>query len=519
MALRNRSYWKERFEDLNERLLNIGEDYIPHMEISYEKAISNIQKEIEAFYQRFAKENELSYDDAKKLLDSHQRKEFQLTLEEYIQKGKENALDQRWMKELENASTIYRMDRLKALQLQMRQQIELLEAQKDKDFHEVLSKVYADGYYHTVYEIQTGLGVGSVFATLDIDKIQKVLVRPWAPDGKNFSQRIWGDDRTNLLYQLETRLTQGIIRGEGADSIIRDISKAMNTSRSAARRLVLTENAFFASASRLDAYKELDIEQYEYVATLDLKTSSICRSMDGMVFKKSEYKVGLNAPPLHVYCRSTTVPYFDDEFTYDEERAARGENGKTYYIPADMKYEDWYEQYVKTNPNMLLQERMLKNQYSDQKQYENYKKVLGKNAPKSFDKLRELKYNNSEEWNRLRQSFVDQPIRDKIQSDEQIKTIEIDKQGKHILGHKNYIEGRSYLTISLEEAQELVNKYAGTGEIRRTAAGAWNNKETIKADIDVGVFVDSNTNTESITNSFTIHYSKKGTHIVPSRRR
>lgn len=403
--MQNSEYWKGRFEALNEQLLHIGEESIPYIEKRYDVAISNIQKEIEVFYRRFAVENELTYAEAKKILDSDQRQEFQLILEDYIQKGIENAIDQRWMKELENASTIYRMDRLKALQIQMRQQIELLEAEKEKKIHEVLEKTYEQGYYHTVYEIQKGIGAGSAFAVLDATKLEKVLSKPWAPDGKNFSQRIWGDDRTTLLYQLETRLTQGIIRGEGSNGIVKDISRALKSSKNAARRLVLTESAYFASDSRLDAYQALEVEQYEFVATLDLKTSSLCRSMDGKVFNRSEYKVGLNAPPLHVYCRSTTVPYFDDEFTYGEERVARGENGKTHFLPADIKYPDWYEQYVKTNPNMQKQERMLRNLYFDQKLYENYKRVLGSDVIKSFDMFRNLKYNNPDEWNLIKTTY------------------------------------------------------------------------------------------------------------------
>lgn len=93
--------------------------------------------------------------------------------------------------------------------------------------------------------------------------------------------------------------------------------------------------------------------------------------------------------------------------------------------------------------------------------------------------------------------------------------IEVGKQGKHILGHNNYIEGRSYLTISLEEAQELINKYAGTGEIKTNSKGEWDKKETIKTNKEIGVNVSILDGSENKTNSFKIHYSKKGTHIVP----
>lgn len=62
--------------------------------------------------------------------------------------------------------------------------------------------------------------MGSAFAILDTDIIQKVLVKPWASDGENFSPKKWGDDRMTLLYPLETRLTQGIIHVGDAEKII-----------------------------------------------------------------------------------------------------------------------------------------------------------------------------------------------------------------------------------------------------------------------------------------------------------
>lgn len=108
-------------------------------------------------------------------------------------------------------------------------------------------------------------------------------------------------------------------------------------------------------------------------------------------------------------------------------------------------------------------------------------------------------------------------IRAFIQSDAQPKTIESGKQGKHILDHNNYISGRSYLTISLEEAQTLVEQYAGTGEVAITEGLKWKNKEIIRTNHVVGVDVDQVTGEGVETTDFKIHYSKKGVHIVPYR--
>ena len=106
--------------------------------------------------------------------------------------------------------------------------------------------------------------------------------------------------------------------------------------------------------------------------------------------------------------------------------------------------------------------------------------------------------------------------REYIKSEQQSLKIEVGKQGKHILGHNNYIEGRSYLTISLDESQELINKYAGTGKLDFTQKGDWAKKELIVHDKDIGFSINNVTGEKTVTNRFKIHYSKKGTHIVPT---
>ena len=136
----------------------------------------------------------------------------------------------------------------------------------------------------------------------------------------------------------------------GADpqKAIDALAKKMNTSKHNAGRLVMTEEAYFSSTAQKEAFQELGVEQFEIVATLDSHTSEICRMMDGKHFLMTDFQPGATAPPFHVYCRSTTVPYFDDDFGQIGERAARDEEtGKTYYIPDDMKYQDWEDTFVK----------------------------------------------------------------------------------------------------------------------------------------------------------------------------
>ena len=91
------------------------------------------------------------------------------------------------------------------------------------------------------------------------------------------------------------------------------------------------------------------------------------------------------------------------------------------------------------------------------------------------------------------------------------------KQGKHIKGHNNYIEGRSYIIISSEEVQKLINKYAGTGMLIRTKNGKWAKQEVITTNTLIGYDVNDISGAETATKAFKIHYSNKGTHIVPKK--
>ncbi len=144
--------------------------------------------------------------------------------------------------------------------------------------------------------------------------------------------------------------------GQEPQKAIDALARKMQTSRTNAGRLMMTEQAYFSSAAQRDCFSDLGVERFEIVATLDSHTSEICQQADGEVKPMSDFEPGVTAPPFHVNCRSTTVPYFDDEFSLGGERAARDEDGKTYYVPADMTYKEWREKFVGGGDKSGLQE-------------------------------------------------------------------------------------------------------------------------------------------------------------------
>lgn len=340
--MNNSEYWKKRFEILEKSAVSKGASYYSSLEEEYRRASKSIESEISTWYTRFATNNQITLSEARKLLNSSELAEFKWTVQEYIKFGEENALNGQWMKQLENASARVHISRLEALKVQMQQQMEVLYGNQTDGIDTLARKIYSDGYYHTAFEIQKGFNVGWDLQSLNEKQLSKVLNKPWTADNQTFRDKCW-KQKTDLVSTVSTELTQAIMRGDSPDKAIKTISEKFDVAKNKAGRLVMTESAFFASEAQKDCFNELNVERFEIIATLDSHTSQICQDLDGQVFDMKDFQAGVTAPPFHPWCRSTTVPYFEDNFT---ERAARDAEGNTYYVPSTMKYADWKESFV-----------------------------------------------------------------------------------------------------------------------------------------------------------------------------
>lgn len=255
-------------EALEEGQYQKGTRYLQDVQEQYRKAINETVQDIEHWYRRLADNNGISLAAARKLLKKDELNEFHWSVEQYIKAGRENAVNQRWMKELENASAKYHISYLQAMKLQMQQHAELLAAEFEGGMTEFLHKSYGDQYYRTAFEIAKGTGVGSNLTQLDKRKVEALLKKPWAQDGKNFSDRIW-DNKEKLVRELHRELAQNIIRGESPDKAIERLAKTMNVSRNQAGTLVLTELSAISSEAQRECFKELGVREFLVVETLD----------------------------------------------------------------------------------------------------------------------------------------------------------------------------------------------------------------------------------------------------------
>lgn len=341
--MNNADYWRGRFSILEDSAHREAQQTIQAMEEMYLDAQRSVQKEIESWYARFADNNQISLTDARKWLTAGQLEEFHWSVEQYIKIGEQAGLDAAWLKKLENASTRFHISRLEAVQTGIQQQLELLYGNQVDSLDALLKKVVGNGYTHTAFEVQKGVGLGWDITGLDQKKLETLLSKPWTTDGRTFRDRCWLN-KNDLVGSVSKSLTQGLLRGDSPAKITTAIQKQFGVHRYKAGRLVNTETTYFNAVATKECYKDLDVEMVEIIETLDSHTCSICGGLDGKVIPISQYEPGVTVPPFHPNCRGTTAPAIDPK--YAGERAARNADGDVYYVPANMKYADWVQTFV-----------------------------------------------------------------------------------------------------------------------------------------------------------------------------
>ncbi len=492
-------------QELNKKLLEL-----------YENASNDIRKQINDFYNRYATENNLTFDEATKIINKKEFKEWKKSLDEYVKEYETEADPQRAAElkaRVDARAYQSRITRLEAVNMQIEGAVNELYfgalTEMNKDFSKVLEQSFASKTADLAEHFNIDMKFSQKYFSEKM--VEDVISYPWC--GNHFSDRLW-KNKENLIFNLRDILSRGLQNGTSLPQMAKEMADKTGQSFKTAYNLVESETTHFHEEANFRAYEAAGIEKYQFWSEHELTVCGECAALDMQVFDVKDRKEGVNAPPIHNHCRCITVEYDPNE---KEDYIASGLEP-----PKDREtWKQWYDSEVQKRGKEAVENdiKMHKNRSADEKQYKEYTEILGKkNMPKNLDEFQKLKYNDSEGWGNLKLNYSDEKLKNKLRSDETSKNIEIGKQGKHIRGHNNYIEGRSYLTISEEETQKLVNKYAGTGAIQRDSNGKWNNKEIVTVTKCVGVNVDFKTGKESETNRFVIHYSKKGTHIVPIRK-
>lgn len=362
----------------------------------YRQALTHIQKDIDALYARFADDNGLTYVEASQLLQGSEYRVWRMDIEDYLKQYKDTG-DKAILQELNILAMRSRITRLDKLYTETLVHLADLTKKAEDAIDKYFPTVYQDFYYHSLYDIGQKIGLRAAVTAVDDKQVLSILKTPW--NGKNYSQRIWKDN-AQLGKAIKDVVTQATHRGTDIETLSRLVSRRMDVGVSNARRLVRTELNFTENRAAFDSIKEAGMKYYCFSATLDRRTSATCRDHDGRVYSIDEYQPGSTAPPLHPNCRSTIAgSLYGPDKKKTGTRIARNDKGKTYYVPADMTYEDWENIFV----NQTLSLDTWKTAREDdiiklQEVPNNWKLILGEHTLADDIKAANPKYSQGTEY-------------------------------------------------------------------------------------------------------------------------
>ncbi|MCM1463574.1 MAG: minor capsid protein, partial [Bacteroides sp.] len=199
----------------------------------------------------------------------------------------------------------------------------------------LLGGIAKTAYRRTIYDLQVGTGtLGAAFDVFPESRITQILKMNWS--GRNYSARIYADVN-DMGTKLKQTLLEAMFTGESEHKIAEKVAQRWRIGYRDAKRLIRTETTYIANRAELESYKSAGIKEYTFTAVLDSRTSEVCAELDGKRFAVDKAKVGVNLPPMHPYCRSTTVAVIEDELFDLSDEELNEELG----LNEDVSFEEW----------------------------------------------------------------------------------------------------------------------------------------------------------------------------------
>ena len=312
----------------------------------YQEAKTYLDKEINKIFDKFQRDYGLSQVDARQVLKNMKDKKDLNELRKVLEARPNDPNIQRLLADLDSPAYSFRMKRLERLSDDLDRMRESIYHSEKTGSDAFYSNLMKDSYYKATFDLQQQTGLAYGFSGLPESEIKHLQSFSWVGDGSTYSTDIW-KNTGKLTSSIKDELLMSLMTGRDTRETAQAIAERFNVGQNDARRLVRTESAFFHNQMELLSYEEADIEKYIFVAVLDKRTSRICQEHDNQVYDRDKANPGVNCPPMHPWCRSTTVGYDEDaDYSKLKRRARNPVTGKTELVPADMTYKEWYSKYV-----------------------------------------------------------------------------------------------------------------------------------------------------------------------------
>lgn len=416
--MNTKEYFEKRALQTEKHSKDRGEKYLDELKKSYEDIEKQIQNDISKWYKKYADTDEsISNINARKPLKHEELKEY---LEEIKNRIENSNLSDEDKQKLKQGYLSSKLNRLESLLKQTELNLKILTKDYENSSKEHLAENYKQSYSeaaHSLYDCPT-VDFDLTFDRFDNRAIEQIVNTKWS--NKDFSERIWVH-YSNMASDLQGILNVGIALGYSVDKMSRQIRDRMDVNFSNAKRLIRTESNYILSEATQRLYENVGLEKYQFLATLDFRTSEICQSLDGKVFEVSRRQIGLNCNPMHPNCRSTTIPYLEEYQDEGDTRLARDMDGKNYKVPANMDYKAWYESMSENKKDVILPTEGNLNEHKVTKKA----KAQEKYTQEEVDKATEWYVSGNGQW-------INQYLRgnsDIIPTKEELELIDAIKQG------------------------------------------------------------------------------------------
>ena len=342
--MKNKDYWTKRKANLIYEQMDKAEKQADKFDKVYQEAKTYLDKEINKVFDKFQRDYGLSERDARHVLKNMKDQKDLNELRKVLEARPNDPNIQRLLADLDSPAYAYRMKRLERLNDDLDRMRESIYHSEKKGSDAFYSDLMKDSYYKATFDLQQQTGLAYSFSSLPETEIKRLRGLKWT--GEAYSDRIWSNTGA-LASSVKDELLVSLMTGRSVRDTSQAIAERFGVGQNNARRLVRTESAFFHNQMELLSYEDAEITKYKFVAVLDKRTSHICQEHDNKVYDTDKAVPGVNYPPLHPWCRSTTIAHDEDaDYSKLERRARNPETNKVEYVPADMSYKEWYDKYV-----------------------------------------------------------------------------------------------------------------------------------------------------------------------------
>nr|DAN44893.1 MAG TPA: minor capsid protein [Caudoviricetes sp.] len=342
--MKNEDYWTKRKANLIYEQMDKAEKQADKFDEIYRQSKTYLDKQINKVFDKFQRDYGLSERDARQVLKNMKDQKGLNELRKVLEARPNDPNIQRLLADLDSPAYSFRMKRLERLSDDLDRMRESIYHSEKKGSDAFYSDLMKDSYYKATFDLQQQTGLAYSFSNLPETEIKRLKDLKWT--GEAYSDRIWNNTGA-LASSVKDELLVSLMTGRSVRDTAQAIAERFEVGQNKARRLVRTESAFFHNQMELLSYEDAEITKYRFIAVLDRRTSHICQEHDNKVYDTDKAVPGVNYPPLHPWCRSTTIAHDDDiDYSKLERRARNPETGKVEYVPADMSYKEWYDKYV-----------------------------------------------------------------------------------------------------------------------------------------------------------------------------